>query len=87
MITEDNRGAIGALDSHFNVATFEASKKLLKETGCAAACDEVVQDSNTLQRRLEIYEGEGDDVRHVHSVQCTGFNAAAPRLIYSADAA
>ena len=30
-ITEDNRAAIGT-DLRFNMATFEASKKLLKET-------------------------------------------------------
>ena len=87
-ITEDNRGALGA-DFRFNMATFEASKKLLRDKSSSPDVDESVgpaaADLNTLLRRLEIFEGEGNSLRLLHTVVCTGFNAAAPKLLYSTD--
>ena len=85
--------AIQGLDFRFNMATFEASKKLLKDTSNNVQPDmsnliaeklEVYQpDKNTLLRRLEIFEGQNDGLKLLHTVTCTGFNAAAPRLVYS----
>lgn len=75
------------------MATFEASKKLLKETidnrnqqtaASANNVEIVPPEQNSLLRKLEIFEGEGQSLRLLHTVVCTGFNAAAPRLIYSA---
>lgn len=67
-ITEDNRAAIGN-DLRFNMAnmaTFEASKKLLRETqdhGVPEAplesIDDLPLEQNSLLRKLEIFEGEG----------------------------
>lgn len=76
------------------MATFEASKKLLKETidnrnqkqAVAGGPVEIVPpEQNSLLRKLEIFEGEGQSLRLLHTVVCNGFNAAAPRLIYSAE--
>lgn len=56
MITEDNRSAIGA-SYRFNMASFEASKKLLNDTKVKLEIDiEAAPERNTLLRRLEIFE-------------------------------
>ena len=92
-MTEDNRMAIQGADFRFNMATFEASKKLLKDTAtriplkfdqlCAADIEPHRPETNTLLRRLEIFEGFNQSLKLLHTVTCTGFNASAPRLIYS----
>ena len=85
MITDDNRSAIGA-NYRFNIGTFEASKKLLHDAEESKAI-EAEPEKNTLLRRIEIFEGEGQALRLIHEVVCTGFNASAPKIIYSADKA
>lgn len=85
MITEDNRSAINN-NYRFNMATFEASKKLLHGTinGEVSLDLETVPEKSTLLRRLEIFEEDGPKaLRLMHDVVCTGFNAAAPRLQFS----
>ena len=80
MITEDNRSAI-ANNYRFNVATFEASKKLLYDTVDGEALNfENAPERSTLLRRIEIFEEEGKALKLVHEVVCTGFNAGAPKL-------
>ena len=85
MITDDNRGAISA-NYRFNMATFEASKKLLHDDEESKTID-AEPEKNTLLRRIEIFEGEGQALRLIHEVVCTGFNASAPKLLYSTEKA
>lgn len=54
-ITEDNRAAINT-DFRFNMATFEASKKLMRESE-AIEPQEAKPEENSLLRKLEIFEG------------------------------
>ena len=91
-MTEDNRMPINNGDLRFNMATFEASKKLLKENNYTSTPIQnfteesllmLQAEQNSLLRKLEIFEGNGQAIRLLHTVVCTGFNAAAPRLIYS----
>ena len=68
--------------------TFEASKKLLRESETiedAVKETETPQEQNSLLRKLEIFEGQGQSLRLLHTVMTTGFNASAPRLVYSSD--
>lgn len=84
-ITEDNRAAIDH-DFRFNMATFEASKKLMGEAETIGLAETKLED-NSLLRKLEIFEGEVNQLRHLHTVTCVGFNAGAPKLVYSSDPA
>ena len=80
IVTEDHRMA----NFRYSMATFEASKKLLRESESLEVA-EVADDANTLLRRLEIFETHGSALKMLHTVLCTGFNATAPRLLYSTD--
>ena len=90
-ITEDNRASGIANNLRFNMATFEASKKLLRESESLEEKNSLVKmtaesmplEQNSLLRRLEIFEGQGQSLRLLHTVTSTGFNAAAPRLVYA----
>ena len=74
------------------MATFEASKKLMRETvdikdkhNARQEIGPQIED-NTLLRKLEIFESDCNGlIRLMHQVKCTGFNAAAPRLLYSSN--
>lgn len=66
-ITEDNRASGIANNLRFNMATFEASKKLLRESESLEEKNSLVKmtaesmplEQNSLLRRLEIFEGQG----------------------------
>ena len=88
-LTEDNR-ALMNLEVPL-VGTFEASKKLHEVYESPPKKGQVYDDVESLkagkglERKIQIFQEMPDEEskQYMHTVTCTGFNSAAPKLVFS----
>ena len=90
-LTEDNRAM--KYPEIPQMGTFEASKKLhevyespQKRSLSGFTSVDYMKAGTGIERKIQIYQetaADGIAKQYMHTVTCTGFNSAAPKLIFS----
>ena len=88
-LTEDNRALVN-LEVPM-IGSFDASKKLHQvyesppKKGQMLNTVKSLKAGEGLERQIQIYQEleEGGRKKYMHTVSCTGFNSAAPKLIFA----